>query len=99
MVSSPPTAPARAFAARCRSSGSVAASTIALREGFAVAVRSGPTALPLAMTSAGGAHLAMLQGDPIRERFVQRGPFVMSNTAALAAVTAAHAAGRLGSID
>ena len=77
----------------------VAASTIALREGFAVAVRSGPTALPLAMTSAGGAHLAMLQGDPIRERFVQRGPFVMSNTAALAAVTAAHAAGRLGSID
>lgn len=77
----------------------VAGSTIALREGFAVAVRSGPTTLPLAMTSAGGAHLAMLQGHPIRERFVQQGPFVMSNTAELAAVAAAHAAGRLGSID
>jgi len=77
----------------------VAGSSICLRQGFAVAVRSGSTAMPLALRAEAGAHLAVLQGTPIRERFVQQGPFVMSNTEDLRAVAAAHAAGRLGSLD
>lgn len=77
----------------------IAGSTIVLREGFAVAVRSGDAAIPLAMTSTAGAHVALLEGEPILERFVQQGPFVMNDTRELAAVAAAHAAGRLGSLD
>lgn len=77
----------------------VAGTTIALQEGFAVAVRSEHAAVSLAMTSSRGAHIALLEGEPIRESFVQQGPFVMNNTRELSAVAAAHAAGQLGSID
>lgn len=51
-----------------------------LRQGFAVAMRTASTAMPLTLRAQTGAHLAVLQGAPIRERFVQQGPFVMANT-------------------
>ncbi len=70
-----------------------------LAEGDAVAVRSEAEAVALELRSEAGAHVVLLQGQPIRERIVQRGPFVMNTREELAAVTAAHAAGELGSID
>lgn len=76
-----------------------AGSPTPLRRGFAVAVRSGSSAMALSLRSEAGAHLAVLEGTPIRERFVQQGPFVMANTEDLRAVAAAHAAGKLGSLD
>ena len=73
--------------------------TIRLLRGSAIAVRSGPTTVPIALRTETGAQLALLEGTPVRENFVQHGPFVMSNTQELRAVVAAHAAGELGSID
>jgi len=68
-------------------------------EGEAVAVRSEDEAAALELSCEAGAHVVLLQGQPIRERIVQRGPFVMNTSEELAAVAAAHAAGELGSID
>lgn len=77
----------------------VAGSTTRLRQGFALAVRSGPGALPLSLRAETASHLAVLAGAPVRERFVQQGPFVMANIQDLRAVAAAHAAGELGALD
>jgi len=77
----------------------VEGSTTRLRQGLAMAVRSGRSATALAMRTEAGAHLALLEGAPIRESFIQEGPFVMANSQELRAVVAAHAAGELGSID
>ena len=41
----------------------------------------------------------LLGGAPLREPFVQKGPFAMSNADQLAAVIAAHEAGELGAVD
>lgn len=65
-------------------------------EGRAIALRG---ATDLAMSSGTGAHAAILHGTPIREHFVQRGPFVMSSFEELDAVAEAHAAGRLGTLS
>jgi redox-sensitive bicupin YhaK (pirin superfamily) len=62
-------------------------------------VRSGAEPAALELRSEAGAHVVLLQGEPIRERIVQRGPFVMNTCEELAAVAAAHEAGELGSID
>ncbi len=45
-----------------------------------------------------GGRAVLLSGRPLREPFVQKGPFAMSDTGQLEAVIAAHAAGALGSI-
>lgn len=78
---------------------SVGASTTSLPHGASMAVRSGGTNTPLAIRTEQGAHLALLQGTPLREPFVQQGPFVMANDEDVRTVVAAHAAGELGSID
>ncbi|MAQ83962.1 MAG: pirin [Maritimibacter sp.] len=49
-------------------------------------------------TSEGG-QAVLLAGRPLREPFVQKGPYAMSDAGQLADVIAAHAAGALGSID
>ncbi|WP_183073470.1 pirin family protein [Roseinatronobacter ekhonensis] len=41
----------------------------------------------------------LLGGTPLREPFVQKGPFAMRDADQLEAVIAAHAAGKLGSVD
>ena len=95
----PADADAWLLAVRGEAEISVGSSTTSLRQGSSMAVRSGGTATPLAIRSQRGAHLALLQGTPIREPFVQEGPFVMANDEDMRAVVAAHAAGELGTID
>ncbi len=46
-----------------------------------------------------GAQAVLFRARPLREAFVQRGPFAMSSRAELDAVEAAYRAGQLGSID
>lgn len=74
----------------------VAGRVTTVDEGAAMAVRTRATAVALELRSDTGAHAVLLQGAPIREPIVQRGPFVMNNPRDLAAVMAAHAAGELG---
>lgn len=73
-------------------------SSAAIGAGQAIAVNNPGQTRPLTIRSAGDAHLALLQGAPIGERFVQRGPFVMSTVEEIEAVSDAYAAGELGSI-
>lgn len=65
----------------------------------AMAIQLGSTAQKMQLTSAGKAHFVILQGAPIKEPFMQKGPFVMSNSNELQQVTAAYEAGLLGSIS
>ena len=74
----------------------VPGNAIDLAKGEAVAVQA---ATELTVQSRTGAHLAILHGTPIREPFVQRGPYAMSTVEDLDAVAADYAAGRLGTID
>ncbi|WP_305968685.1 MULTISPECIES: pirin family protein [unclassified Mameliella] len=66
---------------------------------------SGDTALAshgaeeIRLLSDKGGQAVLLGGAPLREPFVQKGPFAMSDAEQLDAVIAAHAAGKLGSID
>ena len=69
-----------------------------LPENQALAVHSGAQAQALRLASQNGAHLVVLQGAPVQEQFVQKGPFVMSTLAEIEQVTAAYEAGQLGSI-
>lgn len=77
----------------------IAGRTTPLAEGEAIALRSGSTKAALEIHSRAGSQVVLLEGTPIDERFVQQGPFVMSTCDEIRAVTADHAAGRLGSID
>ena len=67
--------------------------------GQALAVRNGGEGTVLSLGSEAGCRFALIEGTPIRESFVQRGPFVMSSEADLDRVKADFEAGRLGSID
>jgi redox-sensitive bicupin YhaK (pirin superfamily) len=51
------------------------------------------------LLSRDGGQAALLGGTPLREPFVQKGPFAMRDADQLEAVIAAHAAGKLGSVD
>ncbi|WP_435137634.1 pirin family protein [Pseudopelagicola sp. nBUS_19] len=51
------------------------------------------------LLSGEGGQAVLLSGAPLREPFVQKGPFAMRDVGQLAAVIAAHAAGELGTID
>ena len=61
----------------------------------ALAVRHART---IALSSGSGGQAVLLSGKPLREPFVQKGPFAMSNAQQLADVIAAHEAGQLGAI-
>ena len=66
---------------------------------------SGDTALAahgadeIRLLSNEGGQAVLLGGTPLRETFVQKGPFAMSDADQLAAVIAAHEAGELGALD
>lgn len=92
---------AHAWIHAIRGSGQVifADTAVALRAGESVAVRGNDVPTPLEMRSEEGAEFVFFQGQPIRERIAQRGPFVMNTWEELAIVAAADAAGKLGSID
>lgn len=51
------------------------------------------------LQSGDGGQAVLLGGTPLREPFVQKGPFAMRDADQLEAVIAAHAAGELGTID
>ncbi len=51
------------------------------------------------LRSGEGGQAVLLSGSPIREPFVQKGPFAMRDADQLAAVIAAQEAGELGNID
>lgn len=51
------------------------------------------------LLSGEGGQAVLLSGAPLREPFVQKGPFAMRDVNQLTAVIAAHAAGELGTID
>ncbi len=56
-------------------------------------------ATDISFSSEEGAHVVLLRGQPLRQAFVQRGPYAMGNAAELDAVEADYRSGRLGSID
>lgn len=56
-------------------------------------------ATDISFTSEDGAHTVLFRGQPLRQAFVQRGPYAMGNTEELDGVEAAYRSGRLGSID
>tara|TARA_R110000751_G_scaffold95381_5_gene186410 strand:- start:7103 stop:7969 length:867 start_codon:yes stop_codon:yes gene_type:complete len=56
-------------------------------------------ATDISFSSEAGAHAVLFRGHPLRQAFVQRGPFAMGKVAELDAVEADYRAGRLGSID
>lgn len=68
----------------------------ALQSGTAVALEG---TSDISIASELGAHVVLFMGLPLREPFVQRGPFAMGSVAELDAAEADYRAGRLGSID
>lgn len=64
----------------------------------AIAIEVGSIAQPLQVSSADKAHFVVLQGEPIKETFVQKGPFVMSSIDELSQVVADYENGLLGTI-
>ncbi|MEM9631809.1 MAG: pirin-like C-terminal cupin domain-containing protein [Pseudomonadota bacterium] len=70
--------------------------TRTIPEGSAIASHS---ASNVSLRSKNGGHAVILSGEPIREHFVQKGPFVMSTTADLERVADAYKDGLLGTID
>ena len=71
---------------------------IQLPEKQAMSMQQGTTAQTLSLASAKGAHFVALQGAPVQEPFVQKGPFVMSSLSDIQQVTAAYEAGQFGAI-
>ena len=69
--------------------------SIELHQGTAVAIADAKT---ITFSSRAGAHVVLFQGRPLRQTFVQRGPYAMGTTAELDAVEAAYREGRLGSL-
>ncbi|MEL6618125.1 MAG: pirin-like C-terminal cupin domain-containing protein [Pseudomonadota bacterium] len=67
-----------------------------LPPGKAIALADAPD---ISFSSEEGAHVVLFRGQPLRQAFVQRGPFAMGNADELDAVEAAYRSGRLGSID
>jgi len=67
-------------------------------EGSAIALRNNDEAMPFSVRATTDSQFVLIEGTPIGESFIQRGPFVMSNTDEIERVSADYAAGRLGSV-
>ena len=70
--------------------------TADLRPGRAIAFAD---ATDISFSSEFGAHVVLFRGRPLRQPFVQRGPYAMGTAEELDAVEAAYRSGRLGTID
>jgi redox-sensitive bicupin YhaK (pirin superfamily) len=81
----------------------VLANDAKLRKGQAIAIdnfESGQSiTVRVSASSHSQAQFALLDGQAIKESFVQRGPFVMSSTDEIEAINQAFDEGRFGSID
>lgn len=73
--------------------------TVALKRGQSVAFRPSVSPERLSLRATEQAHIAVLQAKPLKEDFVQQGPFAMSTQAETDAMFAAHKAGKLGRIE
>ena len=62
-----------------------------------IAIHTGSKETTLTLSSMEKSHIVVFQGSPIRERFVQKGPFVMSSSDDLEAVTKAYQEGAFAS--
>lgn len=71
-------------------------SSVVLQTGSAIAIDSAPE---ISFSSESNAHAVLFSGQPVRQAFVQRGPFAMGNAEELDTVEAEYRDGRLGSID
>ncbi len=69
---------------------------VEMKAGTAIAFDSSSD---ISISSENAAHVVLFRGNPMREAFVQRGPFVMGNAAEIDAVEAAYRDGLLGSLD
>ena len=81
----------------------VAGEKVRLQAGEAIAIEasssSAANTIELRNIAASGAHFALLAAAPVKEAFVQKGPFVMSNEAEIEQVEANYAAGKLGHLE
>ena len=73
--------------------------TVPLKSGASVSILAQDKAQDLNIVGNSKAHFVILQATPLREPFVQRGPFAMSTEKEVDAMFAAHAAGELGSLN
>lgn len=73
--------------------------TAFLKSGSSVSIRAQDQTQDLIISGNTKAHFVILQAEPLREPFVQRGPFAMTTEKEVDAMFAAHAAGELGSLD
>ena len=78
----------------------VAGEKVKLQAGEAIAIEAGSSSttntLEFTTVADSGAHFALFAAVPVKESFVQKGPFVMNNEAEIAQVEADYAAGKLG---
>ena len=81
----------------------VSADDIRLRKGQAIAIDNSESGQPINVRVSARNHsqaqFALLDGQAIKEPFVQRGPFVMSSADEFEAINRAFDEGRFGSID
>ncbi|MEM7471597.1 MAG: pirin-like C-terminal cupin domain-containing protein [Pseudomonadota bacterium] len=69
---------------------------VEMKAGTAIAFDSSSD---ISISSDDAAHVVLFRGNPLRQAFVQRGPFVMGNAAEIDAVEAAYRDGLLGFLD
>lgn len=81
----------------------LAAEQVRLQAGESIAIEttSGSAAHTIEITDAtdSGAHFALFSALPVKEPFIQKGPFVMNNEAEIAQVEADYAAGKFGHLE
>ena len=81
----------------------VAGQKVTLRTGESIAIEAISGSATHTIEFANGAdsvaHFALFAAVPVKEAFVQKGPFVMNNEAEIAQVEADYAAGKLGHLE
>ena len=81
----------------------IAGEKVTLQAGESIAIEassdSATNTIEITNVAASGAHFALFAAVPLKEAFVQKGPFVMSNETEIAQVEADYAAGKLGHLE
>ena len=81
----------------------VAGENVRLQAGQSIAMEatsdSASNTIEFTNVADSGAHFALFAAVPVKEPFVQKGPFVMSNEAEIAQVEADYKAGKLGHLE
>ncbi|WOJ92480.1 pirin-like C-terminal cupin domain-containing protein [Congregibacter variabilis] len=72
---------------------------VSLQQGQAISLRSGGDEVQLKLHSQVGAKIVVVEAAPLRETFVQKGPFAMATEKDVEQIVAAYERGDFGSID